>query len=266
MDKSIFVKGKSSILHKVVFELRYDQGFTYLDKCGRTVNEITRNYPDWMIKGSGPDPNNAALVSIKNGCLLNFSSFKYDLSLEKALGGTPVSVDQFTEFVDQVSDISYILMDQLGLKEFKRIGIREWHLFPGEDKESSERWLSGMGCYTISPRLCEAFDGKVESTGVTVIIDGLDRKFRIGFNQVERSAQLDLGQEILHVRASSLSKNQDKVLRQQMQVRRRLLANPEFAAMIDIDAFIEDPSFVDPRDFVETSTRQIEERMNKATQ
>src|SRR5216117_1578814 len=97
------IKGKDSILRKIVLEVRYEQGFTYLDKCGRTVNTVMREHPEWVIKGNTPDPSNAGLVSLHNGCLLNFSAFKYDVSLEKPIGGNPLSDSEFSEFVQQVT-------------------------------------------------------------------------------------------------------------------------------------------------------------------
>jgi hypothetical protein len=66
------------------------------------------------------------------------------------------------------------------------------------------------------------------------------------------------------VRASSLSKDQNKFLQKQVQARSRMRANPEYAAMIDIDAFQEEPPSVDPRDFIETSAQQFAGRLGAA--
>jgi hypothetical protein len=50
-----------------------------------------------------------------------------------------------------------------------------------------------------------------------------------------------------------------------MKAKSRMLANPSFAALIDVDAFQEDPLSVDPRDFIETSLLQAESRLTALT-
>jgi hypothetical protein len=53
-------------------------------------------------------------------------------------------------------------------------------------------------------------------------------------------------------------------LQKQELVKRRMRSNPEYAALIDIDAFQEEPDAVDPRDFIETSLQQISAGLTKA--
>jgi hypothetical protein len=118
-----------------------------------------------------------------------------------------------------------------------------------------------LGYYSIASDLNKAFDGAVEITNATVIIGATDRKFRIALNGVENQAQLDMGEEILNVRAANLSKDQDKLLKEQMRVKRRLTVNPGFAAMIDVDAFQDSPISIDPRDFIQTSIAKIEQAL-----
>ncbi|MGH9855166.1 MAG: hypothetical protein ACREBD_35485 [Blastocatellia bacterium] len=190
---------------------------------------------------------------------------KYDFSLEMPLGGEhPLSDNELKDFVEQVDLLSRIVQDHLGLKEFSRIGFRAWNLFGCQDKEEAEDWLGSLSCYTFSPQLSEAFGGRLESAGIAAVIAGTNRKFRVAFNVVERHAYLDLGEELLHVRASSLSKEQNKHLQKQELVKRRMRSNPEYAALIDIDAFQEEPLTVDPRDFIETSLKQFSDGLIKA--
>ncbi len=259
------IKGKKAILQKVVFELRYNYGFTYLDRRGRTINAIMREQPEWVLKSDSPNPQTAGLVSIRNGCSFNFSSFKYDFSLEMPLGAEhPLSDNELKDFVEQADILSRIVQDHLGLKEFSRIGFRAWYLFGCRDKEEAEKWLCGLPCYSLSPQLSAAFGGQLESAGITAVIAGTDRKFRLAFNAIERHAQLDMGEGLLQVRASSLSKKQNKYLQKQELVKRRMRSNPEYAALIDIDAFQEEPGAIDPRDFIETSLQQFPAGLTKA--
>ena len=255
------IRGKPSILQKLVFELRYKYGFTYLDQCGRTVNKIMSEQPEWILRSDMPNPQNAPLVSIRNTCSFNFSALKLSFNLEMPLGGEPLDDKDVAEFTGQVDSVSAIVIEHLGLKHFTRIGIRVWYLFPAESKEDAEEWLQGLKSYSISDDLLSAFAGKTEATGVTVFMSGEDRKFRVAFNGVERLGSVDLGEGILNIKASSLSKDQDRFLKEQIRTKRRMLHNPEYAAMIDVDAFLDDPASVEPQDFIERSMKQISENL-----
>ena len=67
---------------------------------------------------------------------------------------------------------------------------------------------------------------------------------------------LDLGSEILGVRTSGLSKDQDKVFKRQNRQPGRLFGQPQFASMIDIDCYQNDPDSIEPEDFVRTSLEE----------
>jgi len=258
------IKGKEPILQKIVFELKYRYGFTYLDKCGRTVNTIMREHPEWDLATDQPNPQNAPLVSLRNTCLFNFNIRKYDLSLERPVGENPLSDDEVEVFFEQVDQMSAIVIEQLGLNEFTRIGFRAWYLFGCDSRDDAEAWLRDLGCYSVSSQMINAFDGELDGVGVAVVIRATDRQFRVGFNGVERQALIDVGQGMLHVRPRDLSQGQRKAFLEQERTKARLRRNPEFAAMIDIDAFQEDPEEVDPRDFAETSYRRFLQQLERA--
>jgi len=222
-----------------------------------------REQPEWVLRNN-PDPTVTGLASINNGCSFNFSSVKYDFTLEKAVGGYALSSSDLGEYMDQVDLLSRIITDQLGLKEFTRIGFRAWYLFGFETKEESEGWLKSLGCYSVSDSFSTAFGGSIEAISVAVIIAGYDRKYRVAFNGVERQAQLDMGEEVLAIRSSSLPKDQKKILQRQMATKHRMRSNPEYPAMIDIDAFQEDPPSIDPQDFIQTSVEQFSNRLVSA--
>ena len=253
------VNGKSGVSTKVVLEVRYKDGYVFLDKCGRTINKIIHDNPEWFPKGA--DPTNAGLVSMQNRCSFNFSSLNYNFNLERPLGGDPLQASDFEIFCDQVQTVSSIVHDYLELKTFTRIGCRIWHFFEADSKENAEKWLLDLGICKLSPNVEQAFQSKITSASAVIVMTGSDRFYRLSLNTVERSAQIDLGSEILSVRASSLSKDQNKFLLKQLETKKRALASPGFAVMIDTDAYQEDPAGVDPADFVATSVKFIEQKL-----
>jgi hypothetical protein len=256
------VRGKEAILHKIFFDLRYRYGMTYLDRCGRTVNAIMRDHPEWTLLSDHPNPQDAPLISLTNSAAFHFSGRKLDLSLERPIGEDPLSSEDVEQFAGQVDDIADVVIDQLGLKEFSRVGFRAWFIFPCASKDEAEMWLQSLGCFSASADLASTFHGQIEAVNLAVVIAGDDRKFRIAFTGVERQAQLDIGQGILNVRIRDLNKDQREMLLEQQKVKARL-RRPEHAAMIDVDAYQEDPAILSPRVFVESSYTSIVENLEQ---
>lgn len=249
------IKGKNPVVQKLAYQLRYRRGYTYLDKCGRIVNMIQREYPEWVLQDEQVSPQNAPLISLRTSSVFSFSSVSLSLALEKPLGEELLTTEDIGEFVDQADKLTALVVDQLGIgqDQFTRIGFRPWYMFPCQSREDSERWLLDLGCYQIHDSFSKAFQGAIDSVGVAVVITGDDRCYRIGFNGAERQAQVDLGEGILTVRPRSLHEDQDKFLRQQLAARRRVRQAPEFVAIIDIDAYQENPQVLDVRHFLDSS-------------
>ena len=258
-----YIRGKVPILYKIAFEMRYRRGYTYLDRCGKTLNAIMQESPEWVLKGEQVSPQNAALVSMDNQCSLNFSSHKMDFGIEQSMGGE-IRDHEFEKFVEQVDLVSAIVIDQLSLRDFTRIGMRLWYLFRCKDKAESETWLASLGLFSISDSLRTKFGGELESAGIAVVIVGEDRKFRISLNGVEQSSLIDLGTELMLVRGSGLSSEQGKILGESASRSKRVQIPSQFAAMIDIDAYQDEPLTVDPRDFIVTSRFNPMERLISA--
>ena len=249
----MFIQNKQAIIQRIVFELRYQYGYTYLDVCGHTINTIQKEYPVWILQQGAPDPQVAPLISMKNGCIFNFSSRKLDFSIEKKLGGESLNDKDSKYFIGQVNSLSAIVIDQLGLEIFNRIGLRVWYLFPGKNMQDIEEWLLKLGIYSINKEFETLLNCKIKSTGFSVVLSGEDKSYRLSFNGVEQKTQIDIGQGILNINPRSLPNKQKEVLKEQMMVKKRLLQNPEFAAMIDIDSFIENPELVEPENFIKSS-------------
>ena len=244
-----YIHGKPSNLYKLAFELRYRYGYSYLDRCGKTINAILHKFPEWVLKAEQAHPQSTALISIANQCWFNFSSLSMDFSIEQP-ATTELTRQEVEQFTSQVELLTAIVIDQLGLREFTRIGLRAWYLFPSPSKEDSEHWLQSLGIMTISESVTNAFEGQIEAVGISVVLAGTDRKYRIGLNGVEKSAMLDLGSQLMAPRTSTLPRDRDRLPRGQS---RRLYSPPSFGVMLDIDSYQEDPVSIEPRNFVETS-------------
>lgn len=257
---------KDALVHKAVFELRYRYGFNYLDRCGRITNGIMREWPEWILADLSPNPQNAPLINTKNNCRFNFSSLRLDFAIEQEMGEECVSVEDLTEYQSQVADLSEFVIADLELTDFARIGFRVWFLFACKNKEEAEEWLGNLDCFAIAANLPRAFKGNLKSASTAVVIESEDRMFRIAFSNVERSVPLNLGSEILNIPSHTLPHKQREHLLAQQKLKKKLIHNPSFAAMIDVDAFQDDPQMVKPGDFVSTSLEQIQRFLTDAIQ
>ena len=78
-----------------------------------------------------------------------FRRSKWILALSSTLD-SQIEPKELLHFIDQVDLLSRIVTDELGLKDFSRIGMRVWYLFRCQDKEESERWLGNLELFSLS--------------------------------------------------------------------------------------------------------------------
>jgi hypothetical protein len=259
----MIIDKRHSICHKVVYEVRYKYGFTYLDRCGSTVNEIMNRSDEWELAGVSPDPQNAPLISLRNGARFNFNTLKYDFALEQTQDADKdIEKQDLHEFIQQVDLVSSIVNERLSLNDFERVGFRIWYLFASKSREDSEKWISRLlKTNDIDDSIAVALNGDVEAKSHVVVVASQDRKFRISITGVTTQTQLDLVGGRVRIRKSTLGREQDKFLKRELK---RAAKNPEFAVMFDIDSFVESPKDIDAKDFITESLKQIEEKVPKA--
>jgi hypothetical protein len=266
---AIGIHGKFPETLKVVFELRYRQGMTYLDRCGRTINMIQEYHPQWVLGGNaGVTPQNATLLNVENKFKLNFSSLKIDLSVDRPILGGDLDSDKLKLFAADAENLSSIIIDQLGLADYSRIGCRVWYLFPAQTMQDAVSYLANLGLFSVNPALYGAFGGDAESISLGVVIDGQDRKYRIGFEAVERAIELDLGDAVVSVPPQALKTGrrvsgwaEDKrvaeqryeAFKEKLRTKARQEKHSPFASMIDVDTYLDDPEIVRPGEFVLSS-------------
>lgn len=247
------IRGKPPLRQRIDFELRYDFGYTYLDRCGRIINTILRERPDWALRNTDPNPQSAPLVNLDNSCIFNFSTFRIDLHLERPLDGDALNDDQIGVFARQVEDLSAVVVDQLELEDFKRIGCRIAYLFPFASEEEAVKWVLELGLFKIPSNLATAFEGRLLDTDFVAVLEGQDRRYRLALDTVSRSVPLNIGEGILNLAPHRLSKDQNKRLLEREKARKFSEAHPPFAVKLDIDAYQEEPKIIRAGEFVRTS-------------
>jgi|SRR5271157_3264 len=243
------IRGAQSRLRHIIFELRYRYGYTYLDRCGRVLNRLTRDHPEWVV-GNDVSPQNAPLYSVLNGCRFSFSAIKIDLALEKSADEDEIEERDILEFANQVDIVTSIVTDELGLESFTRIGFRSLFFFPFDTKEKADEWLYGLGFFGVSKSLVNTFGGTQHSVALSGVFSGPDARYRVALNTIETHAQFDGGSEIVSIKPSALPSDQRQHLLKLLKQRRRMRLDAGYAAVIDIDSYLDDPPSIDPREFI----------------
>jgi hypothetical protein len=259
---TVVIAGKTALCHKLVFEARYEQGYVYLDRCGTTVNRLTALNSGWVAQQI--NPQNAPLVHVPTGTIFNFGPVKYDFSLTQAVGASALRADDVDQFISLLDAVSQVVHEELTLRTFSRKGFRVWYLFPTTSDEESNEWLAGLGSFTTSPLVARSFEAVIQTNGYVVVLRASDRKLRIAANPVERLENLDLGSTEVRALPRSLPRGQREALLRQLHERGRVLANPQFAVMIDVDVFVESPIDINAADFARHSLALIEQRLPAA--
>lgn len=259
------VKNKIPSLLKIVFELRYRQGFVYLDRCGRTINLIQEYYPDWIVASGQPNAQVASMVNVATGTKFNFNSLKLDISLDRQSDGKLDQAD-IERFAAETEELSGTVVDQLSLAEFSRIGCRIWFLLPSESMEEANEFLQSLQLFTVSPTVLKAFKGSLEAVSFAATLVGEDRKFRFSAENSERVFEVDLGDVQLNVPIQALpSKDRPAAIMKREKAKSRMRRNPAFATIIDVDAYRDNPEILKPAEFILSSFAVAEKSLHAAS-
>jgi hypothetical protein len=260
------VRGKEPMLRRMLCEVRYQDGQLYLDRCGRLLKQLLGQAPEWVV-APNPTPQGTAVYNLRTATQLGVSMNSTSLTLDKTTTNEVIDPAEAEEFLAQIGSVLGLVLDELEVSDFTRIGFREQYYFSFEDKEESEKWLQDLGLVVVAPSLSQAFAASPDALGVSLVLQGQDCRYRIALNGIERNAQIPVGETVLAVRASTVPRGQRKVLLEAMKKQRQRQINSAFAVEVDIDAFQLEP--VEPdlngfaREHAQTNLQQFREALPK---
>ncbi len=247
------INGKEPLLRHMVCEVRCRDGHLYIDHCGRLLRKLLHSSPDWVV-AADPNSNGTKVFHLSAGVTLNLSMQGASLELNKTATDECISAQESLQFAELADSSFGLIFDELEITEWSRIGFRELYYFPCETKADSEQWMRELGLVSLSASVATSFEGRVDSVGVAVVVEGEDCSFRIAINGIERPAQLPVGAATLTIRSSGLSAKQDEALNKTLLQKRQRQINAAFAAVVDIDAYRNDPIELDVAGFIQECT------------
>ena len=251
------------IAHRRVYELRYDEGYTYLDRCGGTLNLLLREFPEWAV--SAVNPGNGQLAHPESNKTFSFSPHKLDLG--QTQNQKVSALDAPSSFAAEAEKFSKIVLDELGVNSFARIGIREWCLFGVDSTDDAHRFVLGMKALNAEA-VIECTGGTASAGGFSVVVEKEGVDWRVAVSTVEQNVTPDPHglRRLAKSRTHALPVNQHRALLDKIRAEKALKTFPPFSILVDIDAYLEEPPIptdLDIADFVAGQLGKISEAAEK---
>ncbi len=230
----------TEVVHRHVFELRYQFGHLYWDRCGKVINELIGSNQEWdyeNIQGGV-----CQLVSRDKNLRFNFSAANFDLSQTQS--AEVPTLDNAVEFGAIAESFSQAVTSILQLSEFTRAGFRAWYLFPTADREESYRRVKELKL--LAPEIDGLKIGRVSEASCRLVIELPQHMVRFAVAPFEQSVNLSAGLiQAARVKAKDCSRNQKHVLLDGIKADRIVKSYPQFGILVDMDAFLEEPPYPD---------------------
>lgn len=218
-------------LNRVVMEFRYDEGHLYWDKCGETINNIQKDYPEWQWSGTSTEL--AKLKNIHRNMELEFN-YRYIRFIQ-------VEVENLSKFKSATEEIVPLITDKFDIKTFKRIGNRFQYVFPVKNPAEGKEIVHNCPFIQIPENKLALFGQNSEKTSFLVRIENDNTQYRLELQGIERE---------------SLPKN--------ITVDDRF--NPKYGLLVDVDiAIITEVKVADFNfsDFVQSNKKFLEHNLVK---
>jgi hypothetical protein len=246
----------TGVRHRFIFELQYEQGELYLDRCGRVARTLAAK-KGWAMQSA--DTNGCHIWNEDQNLVFNYSSTKLDLTQSQnqdvldllAPGEFAAIAQEFSDFVIQALEVN----------SFPRIGFRLLTLYGTDSIEDASSRISRMSFFSPCKALTDLGELSYLSHGVVVARSRhMVRVAAAPFEQQVRLAPslIAAAREESHKH----EKDQRKVLIQKKRAQKAIEAYPAVGMMIDLDAYIEEvpyPDQVSARTFVEEAMRDFSE-------
>ncbi len=246
----------TSIPTSIIFELRYNYGYEYLDHTGKVINEIISR-PGWNVSKAYTD--STSLFNTDKEIRFNFGPQKLDLVQRVSEKNKELSpIDYIARLCD---DLSLIIIKQFNLQQFLRIGFRVHQLFKADNLEQAKEYVKALKIFTTNLP-----DEIIEEVSYTIVISEKEWKSRIAIAPTELMVEIDPATlKAAQMETHKLAKGQKEAFMQKMKAKKIIEALPLYAVLVDIDSYVEDPPIGELKimDFVKNTYKVSLEKARK---
>jgi len=219
------------MLSKVIFELRYDEGYLYWDKCGVTLLDIKRNFPEWKWEGISTE-----LARLKDNTrnmelVFNYENIRFIQN----------EVENLNQLKETTGKITPLIVKNFEINKFKRVGNRYQYVFPLENPEQGKKIIRKSSLMVIPEEKLSLFGENSTKSNFVVYIENENYRYRIelvGIERVEVSKNIKINEQF----------------------------NPKYGLRVDVD--IATVNKVDTLDFdcgnfIQSNTKFLENNLTK---
>ncbi len=228
----------SSIIHRIVFELRYDYGFTYLDRYGAILNGLLPDNPGWYANEI--NPQSGSIHNPDYGLTYNFNI--KSVSLEQGLSEKIHKLLGFVDFSKIAKNITSVVVDRLGIEQYNRIGFRVWRLFECENLDDARIMVRKLG-FVSTEKIDKLNVGELEEVSINFIVKHDFCNARIAITPAVQDVRIDPG-TLKQVKESVYklpSEKRKDALLNKIRAKKAIDVFPLYSMLIDIDNYIEYP-------------------------
>ncbi len=239
----------TELRHRFIFELRYDCGELYWDRCGRVARTLAAK-KGWALQSI--DLNGCHIWNEDDNLVFTYSPTKLDLT--QSQNQDVPDLLPTGEFAAIAEEFSEAVVRALEVNSFPRIGFRLWTLMGTESIEDASSQISRMSFFSPCKALTDLGELSYMSHGVVVARS--KHMVRVAATPFEQ--QVRVPPSVLaaaRVESHKHGTGQDKLLIRKLKAQKAIKAFPSVGVMIDLDAYIDEevpyPEQVSAHTFVE---------------
>lgn len=228
-------------LTRVVFEVRFDNGYLYWDKCGEETREILKLLgKEWsFVDISAKDGN--VLINKRLQAEIRFS-----ISTIKIFQNDVENLSKFKEICSQTIPI---IQNYQKVEDFKRVGNRYWYIYPVNSLDLAKQIVLKTGIIKLNNDILNAFGTELKDTEFVLAIEDSNKnlQYRIKIVAVERD------DERLPAYSEYFT-----------EIERFKKYNPKYAVMLDIDIATKQETKtknLDSADFIQKAYKKLENNL-----
>jgi hypothetical protein len=247
---AIIVDQRTEVIHKYVYELRFEFGQVYWDRAGRVAKEILSERDEWDFDAI--DINRCQLAHRDMNLAFNFGPAKLDLSQTQS--ADVETLLQIGEFGELAEFLTSTVVKHLELEFFPRIGFRVWHLYPSTDREQSREMVRNLQLFSLDSALSDTI-GELSDVSHRLVADRQKHMLRVAVAPFEqqvnlspsliRAAKVKAHKEATDKQRHSGIEKRRRILIDKMKAKKKIEHYPQFGVLLDLDAYIEDPPYPD---------------------
>ena len=224
-------------MHRVIFEVRYDYGYTYLDRCGITVNDLLRKHAGWTVDQT--NPQSGTLKNEDIGATLAFDPQKLNLNFQQS-----ARVDSLPVVEDMArlsADFATTVLENLGIQDVTRVGLRVWQLFGRGSLGAAKERVKELGFVDLG-RIQKTGLDQLDEVSFSVVAERDDLRSRVALSAVEQQIKVDpTTVRTAHSEPSKLPKAQRQALMAKLKAQKVVSHYPQYAVLVDIDTLSDYP-------------------------